>query len=116
MEEFQFPRRLRIAGKMIEVRFISKEEAEERGIWGTFVPAESTIYVADCGTAADLLDTILHEVLHALYYVWNLNDEDDEERTVHTLASALQAIFVDNKQFYKAIGRIAKTARTNISN
>ncbi len=41
-------------------------------------------------------DTVLHELLHAIWRVYNLKVGDDEERTVTTLAMAMIQLFHDN--------------------
>lgn len=40
--------------------------------------------------------TLLHEILHAVYYEWSMQKEDDEERLVDILASGLAAVWRDN--------------------
>ena len=41
-------------------------------------------------------NTVLHEVLHACWYVADLHDEDKEERIVTTLANVLSGVWRDN--------------------
>lgn len=43
-----------------------------------------------------LLDTLIHECLHAIYEHYELSKKDDEERVVATLSHGLTALFVDN--------------------
>ncbi len=45
---------------------------------------------------AQTADTLLHEILHAIWGERQLEDEDKEERTVATLASGLCAVMRDN--------------------
>ena len=109
------PKQIRITGKLVKIKTITRSEAIEHGVWGMFIPDENLITLCNEQSPADLLDTLLHEVLHAIYYYWNMQDTDDEERTVHTLASALQAIYVENQHFHKCIGRLAKISRESLN-
>jgi len=56
--------------------------------------------------AADLnrgqaLEVLLHEILHAIFHVFVIKDEDKEERTVSILGTALACLFQDNPELTK---------------
>jgi hypothetical protein len=48
-------------------------------------------------------ETLLHEISHVVWWVYNLKDEDDEERTVHTMATGLTQVFRDNPKVLEYI-------------
>ena len=105
------PKRIKIAGKSVQVVPLTKQQYEDLEIYGAFYADTGIIAVYPQQSAANLLDTFLHEILHAIYYYWNMDDTDDEERTVHTMASALQALYVDNQHVLTYIQRMTKLAR-----
>ena len=107
------PKQLKIGGKLVKIELITRKQMEEEGIWGCYFPLENKILLCAESDPDQVLDTLLHEVLHAIFSCWNIKPEDDEERTVHTLASALQAIYTDNDHFLKCIQRYAKAARSS---
>ena len=39
---------------------------------------------------------LLHEILHAIWHVWSLEDEDNEERTIQALTHGQIAVINDN--------------------
>lgn len=41
-------------------------------------------------------NTLIHEILHAIYEVWAIDDDSKEEPVVNALASGLQTVFKDN--------------------
>lgn len=47
-------------------------------------------------SALSLMDTLLHEIGHAIYDIYRLTDDDDQERIVATMATAWTQIFRDN--------------------
>lgn len=46
-------------------------------------------------------DTLLHEILHAIYYEWGIQDEDKEERVVSTFAKGLTQAMADSQECRK---------------
>lgn len=52
------------------------------------------------------LDTILHEVIHAISRIQGLRKNDDEERIANTLASGLTQVLRDNPQLVAWINRV----------
>lgn len=65
---------------------------------------------------------LLHELFHALYSEYGLDDESGEEKVVNTLSSALHKLFLDNPdvlkymneqvdiQREKQLGKLTKTS------
>lgn len=43
-----------------------------------------------------LKEILLHEIFHALYYLWALKEGDDEERVVDAFAVGLATVLRDN--------------------
>ena len=48
-----------------------------------------------------LLDTIMHELTHAIFFVYDIKDEDAEERTVRLMATGWVQIYRDNPALLK---------------
>lgn len=44
--------------------------------------------------------TFLHEILHAIYSVWTMNKEDDEERIVTLSSEGLGTVMRDNPDVF----------------
>ena len=53
-----------------------------------------------------VLDTLLHELNHAVYWAYGMEDEDKEERIVGTMATAWAQIFRDNPEFVAWIAAV----------
>tara|TARA_R110002126_G_scaffold175915_2_gene324492 strand:- start:708 stop:1034 length:327 start_codon:yes stop_codon:yes gene_type:complete len=58
-----------------------------------------TIHIAAGQRGPALADTVMHELLHAIFKTFALKDEDDEERIVSAIATALTGVFRDNQNF-----------------
>lgn len=93
----RLPASIRIAGFDFTIRRMSSHESNGKGRYGECSTIEQTIYIQEnIITNYKAVDTFLHEVLHALYWAYGVDDEDKEERIVGTLSSALMTCHRDN--------------------
>ena len=64
---------------------------------GQFFSKEGVIGYVTTEKGVSHANTILHEILHAIIYQWNMDlEEKVEELVVNGLANGLTTIFVDN--------------------
>lgn len=64
---------------------------------GQFSARELRIsYAAEAPSKIDALDTLLHEINHAIFFAYRIYDEDKEERTVGTFATGWTQVYRDN--------------------
>ncbi|QCI92584.1 SprT family zinc-dependent metalloprotease [Novosphingobium sp. EMRT-2] len=75
-------------------RLIVTDDLEQLGrTW----PDKRTITIrADQPERHDAVDTVIHELIHACFFAFNLPDEDHKEETVASLGTALTTVFRDN--------------------
>ena len=72
-----------------------RSHAEES--FGQFRAAEQQILIQhDMPTAIKAVDTFIHEVNHAIWWVYSLEEDDKEERIVTIMATAWTQIFRSN--------------------
>ena len=84
---------------------------EAKEVYGRYHSGYQVIdLVTENLTDVFILDTLLHEIMHAIHFVGNLNDNDDEERIVTTMATGLVGVFVDNPDLVDYI-QIVTTAQ-----
>jgi hypothetical protein len=62
----------------------------------------------DQGTGVRALETVLHEITHAIYNSYVIRSGDDEERTVTTLAKAFAQVYHDNPALLRWMSKAAK--------
>ena len=48
-------------------------------------------------------DTLIHEVLHIIWYFYSLGSKEKEERAVSCIATGLNSVFANNPKFLKFI-------------
>ena len=91
------PSRVRVCGFDFDIVAYRRMEAVGAQKWGEFSSAELTIRIDPCARPQKVVDTMLHEILHAMMWVYDLNAiKDDEERVCSVLATAWLAFFRDN--------------------
>ena len=65
--------------------------------WGEFSATEMYISIQqDMPTRIKAADTVLHEISHAIWWAFGVEDEDKEERTVNLTASGWACVYRDN--------------------
>lgn len=53
-----------------------------------------------------LVEVLLHEINHAIYYVYNVSDSDDEERIVSIMSAGLTQVMRDNPQIFEYMHKL----------
>lgn len=93
---FHLPTHLLIGPYRWEVRLISSELASAKKVFGLCDVDTRIISIDESLSPDKLLDTVLHEILHAVYYTQNLLPSRDEEYTVTSLSRGLTAVLLLN--------------------
>lgn len=55
-----------------------------------------------------LLETLIHEITHAIYWYYDIQDEDIEERVVSKLGVGWAQVYRDNPELIKLISKLSK--------
>ena len=93
----KLPTSVRIAAFDIRIEEMSVAVANDARTFGDFSPRRSLIRIEQEGRPrAHVLDTLLHEITHAIWWSYNIQDDDKEERTVTIMATAWVQIYRDN--------------------
>lgn len=98
--------KIRVGG--YKVKLVHKTEAEMPEKDGHFYPAELVIGIREGQLLRMGQDTLLHECLHAVLYLYGITtvldiDEATEEKLVFQLATALLSLLQDNPKLVKAL-------------
>lgn len=76
--------------------------------FGEFSAVENCIRVDVLAHKFKVVDTLVHEINHAIFYVYKLEDADNEERICGTMASAWAAVYRDNPDLLKWLIKYSK--------
>jgi hypothetical protein len=83
-----------------DIRFAALAAAEARRNYGTFVPAEQEIRLHSAYASGSMaVDTVLHEVLHAIFAIATVQAKQGEEHIVSVVATYLAQVIRDNPDF-----------------
>jgi hypothetical protein len=91
MASLKCPKTVRIFGRDFPISFENLV-----GVFGLCFPSEQHIKIQKGLTQVEEVDTVLHEVIHAIDYQMNL---DMTELQVRGLATGLIGVFSDNPKF-----------------
>lgn len=104
------PKKLRIGPYdiKIEITELNHEDGEQH-IWGKWRDSKQLIQLTpEQPNAPFAVDTMMHEIIHAIFSIHHLDKEDDEERIVSSIASALTQVYRDNRALLAWISKRAR--------
>lgn len=93
------PKSVRVGPYTFRVYGRGQSWVQSNGAYGNTITDSLEINVASCFSPLIVLDTLIHEIMHAIYYAYHLDERDDEERTVATIATAWVGVLRDNPAF-----------------
>lgn len=92
------PDSVRIGPFDVRIREYSDVEAAEAGNYGSWHETSLTICIDLDRPPLKVVDTVIHEVGHALWWVYRLRRKDDQERIVAALATGWTQVWRDNPE------------------
>ena len=91
------PEKVRIGAFDFQIQRWNSYQAAAAQRWGECSTTEFVIRIqVDMPTRHKAVDTVLHEIMHAIYVIFGVEDDDKEERIVSMFAKALAGVYRDN--------------------
>lgn len=100
------PTSVRVAAFDVTIEDWTPIASHAAGRFGEFSNLEMLIRVDSSVNPMKVLDTLIHEINHAIYWAYGIEDEDKEERIVGTMATAWAQIYRDNPDLLRFIGEV----------
>jgi predicted metal-dependent peptidase len=94
----KLPKSVLVGPHTVQIEPLSAQVALSNGIHGDFNSVLMRIRVDTSLPESMVLDTLLHEIAHAIYAIYHLEDTDSEERVVSIYGTAMLQVFKDNKK------------------
>jgi len=108
------PSVVRVAAFDVAIKNWHPLSATANGKFGEWSSVESTIRVDTTVAPMKVLDTLLHELNHAIYWAYEVEDEDKEERLVGVFATAWAQVYRDNPDLLRFIQEIIAMADSRV--
>lgn len=105
------PKRLRVGYRHYQIHPWSLQDMERNEQWGECDKTRGEIFVCTESDPLVVLDTLLHELFHAIWNEYNVGKDSEEEPTVHMLAAGLTQVLYDNPQLLKFCGTAIRKAQ-----
>jgi len=99
----KLPLNIKVANHVFTVEEWNTNVANANGRFGECDCNELIIRIATGHKKSHISETLMHEIMHAIFWSYGLKAEDDEERTITGLAAGLSQVFQDNPQLYEKI-------------
>ena len=104
----KLPDKIKVGCYDIKIIPMKDLEGFSHGVYGHFSETELCIRIISDLQPLVVMNTLVHELLHVCYFVGGLEDSDEEERTVNTLANVYTQVLRDNPEYNKFIQRCLK--------
>lgn len=98
-----FPEKIKVGPYLYNIHEVDGQWSEDHEAHGKCNTQTHNIWINTTYDSAHVLDTLLHELLHALWSQYNLKDKEEEEDVVTRLATGLVQLLLDNKHLLKFI-------------
>lgn len=109
------PAKIKVAHLVIEVESISQLEADSLGCDGLFSYRQAKMKINTEQHKAQIIETLMHECLHAIWAVAAINSRDEEEDAVTRIAPMLTALLLDNPDLVRLISQEIYRKVTDVS-
>lgn len=95
------PKKVKVAG--FDIDLVDLKPHVGRGTFGEFSSLENVIRVDFSVNRIHMIDTLLHEIGHAIYWTYGIHDTDEEERVVGVFATGWTQVYRDNPDLLEFI-------------
>ena len=96
---FKIPQSIKVGYRDYKLEKWKQTVANANDAHGQFFAKEGIIGYTDEEQGVSHANTLLHEILHAVVYQWNIDlDDKMEEIVVNGLTNGLTTVFVDNPE------------------
>lgn len=94
----RFPKEIKIGYSTFKIKHLAKKSIEKAGAFGDIEFNDPVINVYGNQTGYELTNSVWHEILHGVNYVFAIKFKNarEEERCVRHMANALTTVFRDN--------------------
>ena len=90
------PKVVRIGCYNYSVNLMHDDDAAIAGVMGAAYHSQLSIRLRTDVPPQQLANTFLHEVIHAIHYVFGIGDDDNEETFTNLTTNGLCAFWMDN--------------------
>ena len=99
------PEEVKVGYRTIKIKYVRPDFIMDDMMesYGEYRAREGVIYVQDALVGQERCNTTWHELLHAIVYIYSLNqangplkEDDAEELVVNTISNAMMGVYRDN--------------------
>ena len=92
-----YPTRIKTGCHMFNLRAMTIDEMRYSGALGSCDCDNLSIIIDTSSHASLQVESIIHELTHAIFWTYNIRKKNGEEHIVKTLANGLTQVLTDNK-------------------
>lgn len=99
----KIPKKIKVGPFEYAVELLHGGQANAENVFGKANHNQRKIILADDNSEQQQKNTLLHEVIHAVWRVWGMDfqhEKDTEEQVVTVLANGLHTVMLDNPKLF----------------
>jgi hypothetical protein len=104
----KLPEKVKVAGYDFNIVDWPPIQAEATGRYGECSAQELEIRIRTDKQMSHTVNTFIHEVSHAIYWVYGIRDEDAEERIVEMMGNGWAQVYRDNPDVLRFLNEAFK--------
>lgn len=102
------PSSIRIGAYDVEIVVEDRNWSDAHAAIGHFSGAQQRMTIVQSSASSQAsAETVIHEIMHAVWWAYGLEDADPQERTVTLLSAGLTQVWRDNPQLMAWIDKAA---------
>jgi len=95
------PTKIKVA--CFDIDIVDWKPHSTRGKFGEYSSLENIIRIDFSVDKINIVDTLIHEINHAIFWAYGIEDEDKEERLIGVFSTAWTQVFGDNPDLLEFI-------------
>lgn len=99
---------IRVGYRQYELKQWSDAELVTTDSYGQCDKQRAIIYYCTHLDNMLVADTLIHEICHAIWHEYNLQDTDAEERIVHSMGNGWTQVMHDNPELIKYLTKLTR--------
>lgn len=103
------PKKIKVSAFDFDILEWDRNDAASRNRFGEFCALSGVIRIDTAiSDKYKILDTLMHEIYHAIWFSYGIYDDDKEERVVSALSTAMVQVLRDNPDLRNFINHCLK--------
>lgn len=104
----ELPKKVKVAAFDVAIIPYEEQRARVGEVFGEFSCVENVIRIDMSISPMQICETLVHEIAHSIYWIYSVDDSDEEERVVSVMSTGWMQVYRDNPKILEFISSTIK--------